>query len=99
MSRYLFRPLALSDLQHLLTYVASEDPQAALRMHESILETCTTIGENPEIAAELTGLSISGVRRFAVTRYSRYSIFYRIVDGQVEIIRLGYGGRDWEHLI
>jgi plasmid stabilization system protein ParE len=99
MSRYRFRPLALADLEHLLTYLASEDPQAALRMQKSILKTCATIGENPEIAAELTGLSISGVRRFRVTRYSRYSIFYQIVDGQVEIIRLGYGGRDWESLI
>jgi plasmid stabilization system protein ParE len=76
------------------TYKASKDPQASLRMQESILETCATIGDNPEITAELTGLSVPGVGRFQVTRYSRYSVFYRIVDDQVEIIRLGCGGRD-----
>ena len=97
--RFRFRPLALDDLQNLITHIAYEDPQAALRMHDSIIETCTTLGENPEIATELTGLSLSGVRRFPVKRYSRYSIFYQIVDGQVEIIRLGHGGRDWESII
>ena len=99
MTRFRFRPLALEDLQNLLAHIASENPRAALRMHDSILETCATLGDNPEIATELEGLSVSGVRRFQVTHYSRYSIFYKIVDNSVEIIRLGYGGRDWEHII
>jgi toxin ParE1/3/4 len=99
MMRFRFRPLALEDLQNLLKYIAAEDPQAARRMHDSILETCTVIGDNPEIAAELAGLAVSGVRRLPVTRYARYSVFYQVVDDQVEIIRLGYGGRDWDSLI
>ena len=99
MTQFSFRPLALEDFQDLLTYIATENPQAALRMHDCILETCATLGENPVIAVELEELSVSGVRRFPVAHYSRYSIFYQIVDGGVEIIRLGYGGRDWEYLI
>jgi hypothetical protein len=44
-------------------------------MHDCILETCATLGENPEIAVELEELSVSAVRRFPVAHYSRYSIF------------------------
>ncbi len=72
MTQFGFRPLALEDLQDLLTYIATENPQAALRMHDCILETCATLGENPEIAVELGELSVSAVRRFPVAHYSRY---------------------------
>jgi plasmid stabilization system protein ParE len=68
-------------------------------MHDSVLETCTLLGENPYIAAELQGLSVAGVRRFQVKHYPRYSIFYEINETHVEIIRVGFGGRDWEELV
>ncbi len=96
---FLFRPQALDDLRTLLEHIAKESPQAALRMRDRILETCTLLGDNPSIAAELEGLSVTGVRRFPVKHYPRYSIFYQINNERVEIIRLGYGGRDWEHTI
>ena len=95
----LFRPQALDDLRTLLERIATESPQAALRLRDRILETCTLLGDNPAIAAELEGLSATGVRRFPVKHYPRYSFFYQINNERVEIIRLGYGGRDWEHTI
>lgn len=53
--------------------------------------------DNPLIASELEGLSVSGVRRLPVVNYPRYSIFYHLIDDKIEIIRLGFGGRDWDN--
>jgi toxin ParE1/3/4 len=99
MSRFLFRPKALDDLRDLLTYIATDSPKAAERMHDCILETCQILADNPLIVHELDGLSISGIRRIPVVSYPRYSVFYRIVEDHIEVIRLGYGGRDWENTL
>jgi len=96
MSRLLFRPRALHDLRELISYIAADKPQSAERMHDAILESCQIIGDNPLVAMELEGLSVSGIRRLPVKYFTRYSIFYRITETGVEIIRLGFGGRDWE---
>ena len=97
MSRFLFRPQALRDLRELLIYIAKDNPVAAEKMHDCVIETCQILADNPLIAIELEGLSVTGVRRIPVVSYPRYSIFYRIADDQVEIVRLGFGGRDWEN--
>ena len=75
MSRFHFRPQALDDLQALLTHIAEDSPNAAHRIHDNIIKTCTTLGENPLIAIELEGLSINGVRRIPVSNYPRYVFF------------------------
>ncbi len=46
---FLFRPQALDDLRTLLEHIAAQNAQAALRMRDSILETCTLLGDNPVI--------------------------------------------------
>ena len=45
MTQFSFRPLALEDLQDLLTYIATENPQAALRMHD-----CSHLGGHLQLA-------------------------------------------------
>ena len=95
----LFRPQALEDLRTLLEYLSNKNPQAAQRMHDSILETCRVLGDNPYIAVELDELEVTGIRRFPIVHYTHYSLFYRVTDTGVEIIRLGFGGRDWMHII
>jgi len=96
--RFLFRPRALDDLRTLLEYLASKSPQAAQRMHGSILETCKLLGDNPYIAVELDELEVTGIRRFPIVHYTHYSLFYRLYDHRVEIVRLGFGGQDWPHI-
>lgn len=94
-----FRPQALIDLRNLLEHIAAGSPRAALRMHDSILATCSILSDNPYIAVELEGLTLAGIRRVPIVNYPRYSVFYQVVDNRVEIVRIGFGGRDWEHII
>jgi len=96
---FLFRPQALDDLRALLEYLSNKSPQAAQRIHDSVLETCQVLSDNPYIAVELYGLEVAGIRRFPIVHYTHYSIFYRFTDDGVEIIRLGFGGRDWTHIL
>jgi len=96
---FLFRPQALDGLRILLEYLSNKSPQAAQQMHDNILETCRVLGDYPYIAVELDELEVTGIRRFPVAGYKNYSIFYRVTKAGVEIIRLGFGGRDWTHII
>ncbi|HED12646.1 MAG TPA: type II toxin-antitoxin system RelE/ParE family toxin [Gammaproteobacteria bacterium] len=89
----------MDDLRALLEYLTSKSPQAAQRMHDSILETCAVLGDNPYLAVKLDDLEVANIRRFPVIHYAHYSIFYRVTDAGVEIVRLGFGGREWTHII
>ena len=99
MSRFLFRPQALDDLRELLIYIASDSPKAAENMHDHIIETCEVLADNPLIATELEDLSVTGIRRIPVVKYPRYSIFYQITGDRIEVVRLGFGGRDWKNVL
>ncbi|MYH89636.1 MAG: type II toxin-antitoxin system RelE/ParE family toxin [Gammaproteobacteria bacterium] len=96
MSRFLFRPQALDDLRELLTWIAGDSPKTSESMHDQNIGTCEVLADNPLIAAELEGLSVTGIRRIPVVKYPRYSIFYQVIGDRIEIVRPGFGGRDWE---
>lgn len=78
---------------------ASDSPKAAESMNDHIIETCQVLADNPFIAIELEGLPVTGVRRIPVVKYPRYSIFYQVVGDRIEVVRLGFGGKDWENVI
>ena len=99
MSRFHFRPQALHDLKELITYISEDSPQAAERMHDAIIETCKVLADNPLVAIEADGLTVSGIRRLPVKFFPKYSIFYRVTETGIEIIRLGFGGRDWNNTL
>lgn len=91
-------PQAQRDLRKLFTYIAKDNRAAAHRVRRAILRTCEMIADNPEIAHEIEDLSVPGIRMMPISKFKRYVLFYRIneEEGLIEIIRLGYGGRDWE---
>ena len=93
------RPQAQQDLAQLLEHIALDNIDAAYRVRDAIMHTFKTLSENPLIGKEITDLSIKDVRRFPVSGFNNYSIFYRITDQTIEIIRLGYGDRDWGNIL
>jgi toxin ParE1/3/4 len=49
MARLVISPLAETDLNEILNYIAQDKPEAALRWVETIHKTCQFIAGNPEI--------------------------------------------------
>ncbi len=83
----------------LFDYIVVDNPDAALRITDAIIETCELIAENPKIAPVSSGISVEGVRKQPIIGFYRYIIAYLAYEAHIEIIRVGYGGRDWDSLI
>lgn len=97
--KFFFRPQAKQDLDLLLQYIAKDNMDAAHRMRDAILYTCGLLIDNPYISNEISSVSIQGIRRFPVSGFNDYVIFYIVREDGIEIVRLGFGGRDWNALI
>ncbi len=88
-------PQAEADIEATALYIAEDNPPAARRWYDSLLERCRLLGENPGM----------GVARFDVRPELRtfpvgnYLILYRRIDTGVEIIRVLHGARQWEDLL
>ena len=92
-------PQAEDDLRNQLEYIAQDNPNAAHRVREAIIQTCELLTERPQFGHIVENISIPDIYRISVVGFHNYTIFYRIAEDEIEIIRLGWGGRDWENLL
>lgn len=81
---------ALRDLKELKRYIASDKPQAASRWITKVRQKCRLLAKNPELGDPREELG-TGIR---VSYLGDYCIFFRKVDGFVEIVRVIRGDRD-----
>lgn len=88
------RPEARQDLRDIGDYIAQDDRQAARRFVRTLRERCAFLAENPRVGRERPDLG-EGLRSFPV---GNYVIFYRLLDGVVEIVNVIHGSRDIESL-
>ncbi len=94
MSKPVYTSAAHKDLAGIVTYISTDNPDAALSWVERIEAKCLVIAENPSLGDEQPHLG-QGVRATAV---GRYLIFHRESNGQVVILRVIPGDRDIRHL-
>jgi len=90
MSRYILSPLASADLREIHDYIAEQDLDAALDAVTRLELACEKLAKMPEMGRKRRELG-STLRSLAV---GHYVIFYRIIKGGVEIIRVLHGARD-----
>ena len=91
-----YSPEALQDLDDIGDYIAIElsNPQAALRILNSIIEDIPLLANNPLIGANLSSITgIASDYRFLVVR--KYLVFYRYSNGIIFVDRILYGRRDY----
>lgn len=95
MAKLLFTPLAESDINGILDYIAEHRPLTAGNVVLRIRECCDKIAAFPELGKvrpEFPG----NYRSFPL---ERWVIFYRVAADTVEIHRVLDGGRDIESLL
>jgi plasmid stabilization system protein ParE len=92
-----YSKLALDELEVILSRISAENPSAATRLEAGISRIVERIGRFPESAQEVA--ERQGVRRVPLVRYP-YAIYYRVVSGEVIILRVVHGARrdPWEEI-
>jgi toxin ParE1/3/4 len=84
MSSLVFTPLAESDLNEILNFVAKDRPETALRMISQIRAKCEFLSNHPHAGESRP--DNSALHRCSPVR--RWVIFYRVVGDVVEIHRV-----------
>ncbi|MFO7906573.1 MAG: type II toxin-antitoxin system RelE/ParE family toxin [Planctomycetota bacterium] len=95
MKTLLFTPLAESDIEQILDFIAEHRPSTAAAVVARIREKCQLVAHHPEIGhrrAEFPG-------DYHSSTLDRWVIFYRVTEDAVEIHRVLDGSRDIDHLM
>ena len=91
MSQVIYAPEADDDLAAIVDYIAQDKPKAARDWLLKIRETCETLATQPGSGEERKGFGVAGCRSFSV---GQYAVFFRPIDGGIEIARVIHGSRD-----
>ncbi|MEO3433738.1 type II toxin-antitoxin system RelE/ParE family toxin [Inquilinus sp. CAU 1745] len=87
---------AVEDLQSIYLHIASDSPESADRFVREIEARCEILREVPEIGVSRSDL-LEGARILTFRR--RVVIVYRLSAGKIDVLRIFYGGRDYEAII
>jgi toxin ParE1/3/4 len=90
------RERARADLLELVTWIAADNPKAALALHDAYEHSLDLLADNPQLGHLHSSGSplLAGMRVLAVHRFRKILIFYRPLPGAVEIVRILHGSRD-----
>jgi toxin ParE1/3/4 len=86
-----WHPLAHADLAELMTYIATDSPEAAYRVHDEIRRQTGMLSSHPDIGR----LGRVGGTRELVLVGTPYVAAYRVSRDVVTILRLLHGARRW----
>jgi toxin ParE1/3/4 len=86
---------AEADLDELWAYIAANNPDAADRMVDAVLESSRTHVRFPGMGQSRDELQ-AGLRCFVVLPYV---VYYRVLEDTIEVLRILHGARDISGLI
>jgi|ERR1051325_11689568 toxin ParE1/3/4 len=94
MKRCIFSPFARTDLREIHDYLAARDADAALDLITRLQLACENLAKTPEIGRKRDDL-MKSLRNFPV---GHYIIFYRLLQEDVEIVRILHGRQNIESI-
>ena len=86
-----WHPLARADLVALITYIATNDPDAAYRVHDEFHRQIQVLAVYPEIGRPGR---VRGTRELVLTGLP-YIVAYRVGAAVVSILRILHGAERW----
>ena len=95
------RPQVIRDLIELATYMAEDNMDASDRFLVATEETSKQLAQTPNMGkrCQFSHPNLIDVRQQAIKGFRRYLIFYRLIDSEVEILRVIHGARDIEDIL
>jgi toxin ParE1/3/4 len=94
MARVEFAPAAAADLNEIGEYVAADNRAAAAKLIARFKEQAASLARSPGIGRPRPEFQ-PRLRSFPV---SRYVLFYRPVEGGIEVVRVLHGMRDIDRI-
>jgi toxin ParE1/3/4 len=93
--------VAQRDLEECAEYIRRDNPRAALRFLRAARTTMDRLLAMPEMGSlyESDEPELADVRRFPVSRFRNYLIFYRPTTMGIEVLRILHGARDIERIL
>lgn len=91
-----FTPLALHDLDTVGDWIARDDPDRARSFTKELRQKAIDIGGQPRIYPLAPFFGTREVRR---RLHKGYLIFYDLIGGDVRILRVLHGARDYRNLL
>lgn len=92
MAEAIISPQALQDIGDIRSYIAMDNPESAERIVQAFESSTALLATQPELGPCKPRLR--GLRLWGGTEFPSYLMFYRVREGQVEIVRVLHGARD-----
>jgi toxin ParE1/3/4 len=89
------------DLAEIHRHIECDSPEAADRLLDAVEDALALLLESPRAGSPREFLSprAHGMRSWALHGFESYLSFYRVVEDDIEIVRLLHGARDLPHLV
>ena len=100
--RFVILPAADQDLDDQAAYLGQEASlEVALRFYDSAAETFAFLARNPGIGVlrESKNPAYAEIRVWRVSGFDKHLVFYRPMEGGVEIVRVLHGHRDLDSVL
>lgn len=91
-----FSPDASADLRHVFDYIAQHNPNRAETFAEELSQAAHDIADFPFAWPLIPRYEHSGYRR---RPYKGYLIFFKLLDGELRVLRILNGMQDYERLL
>ena len=87
---------AEKDILGCILYLARENPNLPKRFLAAFEETCKHLLDMPHMGREKTSeyATLLSVREFPMLRFTKYLVFYRENQENLEVVRVLHGARD-----
>jgi toxin ParE1/3/4 len=99
--RAVWRRVAERDVVEAAVYIAADNPAAATRFLDAVDRTIRALRERSGAGRprSFDNPALFGLRSRLVKGFANYVVFYRQVDGGIEVLRVLHGARDIDALL
>ena len=97
MRRAKLSPRAERDLDEVCSYISSDNPEAAARVRQTILQIADFLAEHRELGRLIrdAGPRHADIRWFVIPRFRNYIIFYQPSWETIIVVRILHSSQDW----
>jgi toxin ParE1/3/4 len=95
------RAEAQEDLADAFAYIGQDSLEAARRFLNAAERTFHQLAMMPGIGERFPSRrpELADVRRIGISGFRKYQIYYRPIDGGIEVLRVLHGARDAERIL
>jgi len=94
MSRIRITPLAEQDLVEIWYFIAQDNPLAADRLLDLLGQKYTLLADNPNMGPARPDIA----KELRYHPVGNYLLLYRVISGDIELVRVVHGARDLQSL-